>query len=85
MKKLNADKKEAIQYATAVGMLVAGLALTVASFIVAPVGEISDGVLYVLAQCLIYAGSIFGIGIYVNKKFDGLRRQIQKGANDAQD
>ena len=85
MKKLSADKKEAIQYATAVGMLVAGLALTVASFIVAPVGEISDGVLYVLAQCLIYAGSIFGIGIYVNKKFDGLSRQIQKGAGDAQD
>lgn len=85
MNKLSADKKEAIQYATAVGMLVAGLALTVASFVVAPVGEISDGVLYVLAQCLIYAGSIFGIGIYVNKKFDGLSRQIQKGADDAQD
>ena len=85
MKTLSADKKEAIQYATAVGMLMAGLALTVASFVVAPVGEISDGVLYVLAQCLIYAGSIFGIGIYVNKKFDGLSRQIQKGGDDAQD
>lgn len=28
---------------------------------------------------------IFGIGIYVNKKFDGLSRQIQKGGDDAQD
>lgn len=30
MKTLSLEKKEAIQYATAVGMLVAGLALTVA-------------------------------------------------------
>ena len=83
--KLNANKKEAIQYATAVGMLVAGLALTVAGFVVAPLGVISDSVLYVLAQCLIYAGSIFGIGLYVNTKIDVLKRQIQKGVSDAQD
>ena len=85
MKTLSFEKKEAIQYATAVGMLVAGLALTVAGFVVAPLGVISDSVLYVLAQCLIYAGSIFGIGLYVNTKIDVLKRQIQKGASDAQD
>ena len=85
MKTLSADKKEAIQYATAVGMLVAGLALTVAGFVVEPVGEISDSVLYVLAQCLIYTGSIFGIGLYVNTKFAVLKRQIQKGAIDEED
>ena len=85
MKTLSLEKKEAIQYATAVGMLVAGLALTVAGFVVEPLGAISDSVLYVLAQCLIYAGSIFGIGIYVNTKIDVLKRQIQKGASDAQD
>jgi hypothetical protein len=85
MKTLSLEKKEAIQYATAVGMLVAGLALTVAGFVVAPLGVISDSVLYVLAQCLIYAGSIFGIGLYVNTKIDVLKRQIQEGASDAQD
>jgi hypothetical protein len=85
MKTLSLEKKEAIQYATAVGMLVAGLALTVAGFVVAPLGVISDSVLYVLAQCLIYAGSIFGIGLYMNTKIDVLKRQIQKGASDAQD
>ena len=85
MKTLSLEKKEAIQYATAVGMLVAGLALTVAGFVVEPLGVISDSVLYVLAQCLIYAGSIFGIGLYVNTKIDVLKRQIQKGASDALD
>ena len=85
MKTLSLEKKEAIQYVTAVGMLVAGLALTVAGFVVEPLGVISDSVLYVLAQCLIYAGSIFGIGLYMNTKIDVLKRQIQKGASDAQD
>lgn len=76
MKTLTPLHKEAIQYATAVGMLVAGLALTVTGFIVEPLGKISDSVLYVLAQCFIYAGSIFGIGLYVNTKFDALKKQI---------
>lgn len=83
MKTLSNSTKEAIQYATAVGMLVAGLALTVASFIVEPLGEISDSVLYVLAQCFIYAGSIFGIGLYVNTKFDALNKQINSDNSHA--
>lgn len=48
-------------------MLVAGTALVVAGFIVPPVGEVSNSVLYFCAQCLIYAGSIFGVGIYIRE------------------
>jgi hypothetical protein len=51
-------------------MLAVGSALSVAGFIVPPVGEISDSVLWFFAQCLIYAGSIFGITIYVNNKIN---------------
>lgn len=72
-------KKEAqtnIQYATAVAMLMAGAGLSIAGFIVPPTGEISDSVLWFFAQCLIYAGSIFGIGIYVKGKFDAFARQL---------
>ena len=77
--------KENIQIYSAVAMLAAGVALVVAGFIVPPTGEISESVLWFFAQCLIYAGSIFGIGLYVNTKIDVLKRQIQKGASDAQD
>lgn len=66
------ETKEAIQIYTAVGMLVAGVGLSIAGFIVAPMGQIHDSVLWFFAQCLIYAGSIFGIGIYVNGKFNYL-------------
>ena len=53
-------------------MLVCGVALSVAGFIVSPVGEISDSVLWFAAQTMIYAGSVFGVGIYINEKFRAL-------------
>lgn len=70
------ETKEDVQICTAVGMLVAGVGLSVAGFIVEPLGQIHDSVLWFFAQCLIYAGSIFGIGIYVNGKFNSLVEKL---------
>ncbi len=67
-----------IQYATAVIMLAIGAALSVAGFIVPPTGEISDSVLWFFAQCLIYAGSIFGVSTYVHGKFTELSRELDR-------
>ena len=66
------ETKEEVQIYTAVGMLMSGVGLSVAGFIVEPTGQIHESVLWFFAQCLIYAGSIFGIGIYVNGKFNSL-------------
>lgn len=60
------ETKEDIQVWTAVGMLIAGVCLSVAGFLVAPLGIIHDSVLWFFAQCLVYAGSIFGVYIYIN-------------------
>lgn len=60
------ETKEDIQVWTAVGMLTAGVGLSVAGFLVEPLGIIHDSVLWFFAQCLVYAGSIFGVYIYVN-------------------
>lgn len=64
------------QVYSALAMLLAGVALSVAGFLVPPVGEISDSVLWFFAQCLIYAGSIFGVSIYVQSKFTELKDEI---------
>lgn len=66
------------QVYSALAMLMAGVALSVAGFLVPPVGEISDSVLWFFAQCLIYAGSIFGVSIYVQSKFSELKEEINK-------
>ncbi len=66
------ETKEGVQIWTAVCMLVAGVGLSIAGFIVEPTGQIHDSVLWFFAQCLMYAGGIFGIGIYVTSKFNHL-------------
>ena len=66
------------QVYSALAMLLAGVALSVAGFLVPPVGKISDSVLWFFAQCLIYAGSIFGVSIYVQSKFTELKEKINK-------
>lgn len=65
------------QVYSAIGMLISGVALSIAGFIVPPVGEISDSVLWFFAQCLIYAGSIFGVSIYVQSKFRELKQDLE--------
>lgn len=69
------------QVYSALAMLLAGVALSVAGFLVPPVGEISDSVLWFFAQCLIYAGSIFGVSIYVQSKFSELKEEISNRKN----
>ncbi len=69
------------QVYSAVGMLIAGLALATAGFCVDPLGEIHDSVLWIFAQCLIYAGSIFGVGIYMQGKLNDFRDEIKERLN----
>lgn len=52
-------------------MLMSGIALSVAGFVVDPVGEISDSVLWYLSQALIYAGSVFGVTVYIDRQLVG--------------
>lgn len=70
------ETRTTYQVFSALAMLLAGVALSIAGFIVPPVGEISDSVLWFFAQCLIYAGSIFGVSIYVQSKFTELKDQL---------
>ena len=79
------EHRVTIQYFSAIAMLICGVALSVAGFVVSPLGEISDSVLWFSAQTMIYAGSIFGVSVYVNDKFrsitDKLNQQNGKKGN----
>lgn len=55
-------------------MLVSGIALSVAGFVVDPVGEISDSVLWYVSQALIYAGSVFGVTVYIDRRVNKLTK-----------
>ncbi|WAX09182.1 hypothetical protein BT401P3_00050 [Bacteroides phage BT401P3] len=67
-KGMKRETKADLQIWTAVGMLIAGVTMSFIGFFVEPAGIIHDSVLWFFAQCLLYAGSIFGVSIYVTGK-----------------
>ena len=70
------EVKETIQYGSAIAMLLLGAVLSVAGFITAPAGEIHESVLWLFAQCLIYAGSVFGISVYMTDRFSRIEKKL---------
>lgn len=72
------ETRENLQVGSALGMLALGMALTMAGFIVSPLGEIHESVLGLFAECLIYAGSIFGVAIYIQTKYAELRAYVEE-------
>ena len=50
---------------SALFLLASGVVLAFLSFFTSENGEISDSVLWYFAQCLIYAGSVFGLKSYI--------------------
>lgn len=58
---------------SAVAMLVVGVTLNIAGFIIPPTGEISDSVLWVLAQSLMS---------YIDDKVDDISRKLPKVQGD---
>ena len=67
MTELRMTTKDWIQYGTAVAMIISGIVLAFLSFFKND-GDISEGVLWYVAQALTYAGGIFGVSIYFKNK-----------------
>lgn len=65
----NAIRSENVGSASrsAMMMLLSGIVLSAAGFVVDPLGEISDSVLWYLSQVLVYAGSVWGVGCLIGR------------------
>ena len=72
---LNIKEKTAI--ITAIAAFVVGWGLTISGFIVPPMGEVADSVLWILGQALIYSASVFGITSYFTTEQKKLRKEIR--------
>lgn len=75
------ETKEAIQYGSAIFMLALGSGLSVAGFVLSG-GAIHESVLWIFAQCLIYAGSVFGVSVIMASKFNHLKEDLMKQIRD---
>lgn len=72
------ETRESVQVSSAVAMLAGGFGLSVAGFLIPPVGVIHESVLGLFAECLVYAGSIFGVSIYIQSKYTEIRNFVEK-------
>lgn len=66
--KISSDTKEVVHYVSAVLILVFGCVLCLLGFYEVPRGSVDDSVLFILGQCLLFAGSTFGLSLYVNQQ-----------------
>ena len=72
------ETRDDIMIWSAVGMLFAGVGVSVAGFSVEPLGIIHDTVLWFFAQCLIWSGAVFGIPVYVRTKINSMIGNISE-------
>ena len=63
-------------YLSAFLLLLCGIIMAFIALFLPPPGQIHDSVLYLFAQILIYAGSIFGIDAYVRKAIDNRNHEL---------
>ena len=72
------DLKQRTAYVTAVLAFAAGWGLTIAGFCVPPTGEVSGSVLAVLGEAMVYAASVFGVGMYFNHEMQKFRHDTKQ-------
>lgn len=75
------NTKEWIQYGSAIALLTSGVAMAFLSFFLNG-GDLKDSVLWYVSQTLVYAGSIFGVGIYVQSKWGEVKNYVDKRLRD---
>ena len=77
---MTTNSKEWIQYMTATLMVVSGVVLSFISFFTK--GDVTDGVLWYMAQGLTFAGAIFGVSVYFKTKLGESENRIREYIND---
>lgn len=68
--------KDKVAIISAIAAFCVGWGLTIAGFILGA-GVVSDSVLWILGQALVYAGSIFGVGMYVGSEVKNMKKSIK--------
>ncbi|MBQ4632269.1 MAG: hypothetical protein IJB46_02845 [Prevotella sp.] len=77
---MKTSTKELIQYSTASMMVLSGIILTFVCFFMK--GDVTNGVLWYMAQALSFTGGVFGISIYFRTKLGESENRIREYINE---
>ena len=78
MEKERKDIKQKTAYITAIVAFVLGWFLVIAGFYMQPEGEVSDSVLWILGQALIYTASVLGVTMYFNSQMVKFKAETRR-------
>ena len=79
------NTKEWIQYGSAVVVLIFAIVLVYISYFTSKTQDVTDNVLWYFAQSLMYAGSIFGVAIAIDAKFENIKNKFINHNRDEKD
>lgn len=79
------NTKEWIQYGSAIVVLTSGIVLAYVSYFTSQMRDVTDNVLWYFAQTLMYAGSIFGVAIAIDAKFENIKNNFFNHKNNETD
>lgn len=79
------NTKEWIQYGSAIVVLTSGIVLAYVSYFTSQMRDVTDNVLWYFAQALMYAGSIFGVAIAIDAKFENIKNKFFNHKNNETD
>ena len=79
------NTKEWIQYGSAIVVLTSGIVLAYVSYFTSQMRDVTDNVLWYFAQTLMYAGSIFGVAIAIDAKFENNKNKFFNHKNNETD
>lgn len=79
------NTKEWIQYGSAIVALTSGIVLAYVSYFTSQMRDVTDNVLWYFAQTLMYAGSIFGVAIAIDAKFENIKNKFFNHKNNETD
>ena len=71
------DKKDTIQYSSAVGTLISGIVMCFLSFFLNNY-RIHDSSLWYFGESSVFAGGIFGVSLYVRGEVQRINTKIDK-------
>lgn len=79
------NTKEWIQYGSAIVVLTSDIVLAYVSYFTSQMRDVTDNVLWYFAQTLMYAGSIFGVAIAIEAKFENIKNKFFNHKNNETD
>lgn len=79
------NTKEWIQYGSAIVVITSGIVLAYVSYFTSQMRDVTDNVLWYFAQTLMYAGSIFGVAIAIDAKFENIKNKFFNHKNNETD